>query len=152
MENGSISSEDSSESVTCHIQAAPMTQEQPWSKEEVVIALSNLPGGEVALSLIPVLHGDALQRVLEEFQSLTLNENADCSHRKFSLPTFANGYDNCVCNLTCCINLTCYIIKCINKMIDKNRIRHTYYNLLYIHICFYVENHVYFILLYKCIE
>lgn len=92
IENGSISSEDSSESVTCHIRAAPMTQEQPWSKEEVEVALSNLPGGKAALSLIPVLQGDALQKVLEEFRCLTLNENADCRHRKLSVPTFANGY------------------------------------------------------------
>lgn len=91
IENGSISSEDSSESVTCHIRAAPMTQEQPWSKEEVEVALSNLPGGEAALSLISVLH-DALQRVLEEFQCLTLNKNADCRHCELSLPTFANGF------------------------------------------------------------
>ncbi|XP_029172878.1 transient receptor potential channel pyrexia-like [Nylanderia fulva] len=87
-----ISSEDSAESVTCHIQSAPMTQEQPWSKKEVVIALSNLPGGEVALSLIPGLHDEALQRVLEEFRSLTLNENADCKHRNFSVSTFADEF------------------------------------------------------------
>ncbi|XP_050444857.1 transient receptor potential channel pyrexia-like [Cataglyphis hispanica] len=92
IENGSISSEDSSESVTCYIRAAPMTQEQPWSKEEVEVALSNLPGGETALSLISVLHGDALQKVLKEFQCLTLDENVDLRHRKLSLPTFANGF------------------------------------------------------------
>lgn len=92
IENGSISSEDSSESVTCYIRAASMTQEQPWSKEEIKMALSNLPGGETALSLISVLHGDALQKVLEEFQCLTLNGNADLKHRKISLSTFANGY------------------------------------------------------------
>lgn len=67
-----------------------MTQEQPWSREEVEIALSNLPAGEVALSLIPTFQADALQQTLEEFQSLTLNET-DCRHRKISLPTFANG-------------------------------------------------------------
>lgn len=91
LENGSISSEDSSESVTCHIRDASMTQEQPWNKQEVEVALSNLPGGEAALSLIPVLHDDTLQKVLEEFQSLTLN--ADCRHRKLLLHTFANGYE-----------------------------------------------------------
>lgn len=91
IDGGSISSENSSDSVTCHIPTAPMTQEQPWRKEEVEMALSNLPAGEVALSLIPTLQGDALQKALEEFQCLTLNENVDCSHRKISLPTFANG-------------------------------------------------------------
>lgn len=90
VDHESISSEDSSDSVTCHIRAAPMTQEQPWDKDEVEIALSNLPAGEIALSLIPALQDDALQRALEEFQSLTLNDT-DCRHRKLSLPAFANG-------------------------------------------------------------
>jgi hypothetical protein len=90
IDRGSISS-DTSESIGCHIQAAPMMQEQPWSKEEVEVALSHLPGGEAVLSLIPSLQGDALQRALEEFQLLTLNETG-CRHRKVSLPTFANGY------------------------------------------------------------
>lgn len=69
-----------------------MMQEQPWGKDEVEVALSNLPAGETALLLIPTLQGDSLQRALEEFQFLTLNETADCRHRKVSLPTFANGY------------------------------------------------------------
>lgn len=90
MDRRSISSENSSDSVTCHIRHTPITQEQPWSKEEVEVALSNLPAGEAALSLLVTLQGDALQQVLEEFQSLTLNE-IDCRHRKISLPTFANG-------------------------------------------------------------
>lgn len=92
IDRGSISSEDTSESIRCHIRTAPMMQEQPWGKDEVEMALSNLPGGEAALSLIPTLHGDALQRALEEFQLLTLNKTADCRQRKVSLPTFANGY------------------------------------------------------------
>lgn len=91
IDDGSISSESGSGSVTCHIPTAPMTQEQPWSKEEVDVALSNLPGGEVALSLIPTLQGDALQKALEEFECLTLNEVVDWRHRKISLSTFANG-------------------------------------------------------------
>jgi len=90
IDHGSISS-DTSESIGCHIQAAPMMQEQPWGKDEVEVALSNLPGGETVLSLIPSLQGDALQRTLEEFQLLALNETG-CRHRKVSLPTFANGY------------------------------------------------------------
>jgi len=91
IDDGSISSENSSDSVTCHISTAPMTQEQPWSKKEVEVALSNLPAGEVVLSLIPTLQGDALQKALEEFQCLTLNETV-ISYRKIStLSTFANG-------------------------------------------------------------
>lgn len=90
IDNGSISSEDSSDSVYCHIRSASMTQEQPWSKEEVEMALSNLSGGETAFSVISSLQGSALQKALEEFHCLTLNTG--CSHRKLSLPTFANGY------------------------------------------------------------
>ncbi|XP_011696912.1 PREDICTED: transient receptor potential channel pyrexia-like [Wasmannia auropunctata] len=92
IDDGCISSEDSSNSVICSIPTTPMTQEQPWSKEQVEKALSNLPGGEVALSLIPALRDDALQQALEEFSGLTLNETADCRHRKISLPKFANGF------------------------------------------------------------
>lgn len=88
LDGDSISSENSSDSVTCHIPTAPITQEQPWSKEEVETALSNLPAGEVALSLIPSLQDDVLQKVLDEFRCLTLNEIV---HRKISLSTFANG-------------------------------------------------------------
>lgn len=88
IDGDSISSENSSDSVTCHIPTAPITQEQLWSKEEVEVALSNLPGGEVALSLIPSLQDNVLQKALEEFRCLTLNETV---HRKISLPTFANG-------------------------------------------------------------
>lgn len=91
IDGGSISSESSADSVTCHIPTAPMTQEQPWSKEEVEAALSNLSGGEVALSLIPSLQDDALQKALEEFKCLTLNETVDCQHHRISLSTFANG-------------------------------------------------------------
>ncbi|KAL0100199.1 hypothetical protein PUN28_019552 [Cardiocondyla obscurior] len=92
LDNGGISSENSSDSVTCHIPTSPMTQEQPWSKEEIETALMNLPGGEVALSLIPSLQDDALQKVLDEFKCLTLNKVVDCRHRKISLSTFANGF------------------------------------------------------------
>ncbi|EGI63807.1 Transient receptor potential channel pyrexia [Acromyrmex echinatior] len=44
------------------------------------------------LSLIPTLQNDTLQKALEEFQCLTLNEIMDCNHRKITLPTFANGF------------------------------------------------------------
>ncbi|GAB1869847.1 Transient receptor potential channel pyrexia [Camponotus japonicus] len=83
------SSEDSLESIICHASQEESTQEQLWSKEEIEVALTNLPAGETALSLIPTLHGDALQKVLEEFQCLTLNKNEDRKHR-ISLSTFAD--------------------------------------------------------------
>ncbi|KAG5309607.1 PYX protein, partial [Acromyrmex insinuator] len=38
------------------------------------------------------LQNDTLQKALEEFQCLTLNEIMDCNHRKITLPTFANGF------------------------------------------------------------
>ncbi|EFN68830.1 Transient receptor potential channel pyrexia [Camponotus floridanus] len=70
------SSESSLESVICHSsQDESTTQKQPWSKEEIEVALSNLPGGGIALSLIPTFHGDALQKILEEFRCVTLNKN-----------------------------------------------------------------------------
>ncbi|GAB1869851.1 Transient receptor potential channel pyrexia [Camponotus japonicus] len=84
------SSEGSLESVICHAsQDESTTQKQPWSKEEIEVALSNLPGGDIALSLIPTLHGNALQKVLEEFQCVTLNKNEDRKH-SISLPTSAD--------------------------------------------------------------
>jgi len=79
------------ESIICHASQEESTQEQLWSKEEIEVALTNLPGGETALSLIPTLHGDALQKVLEEFQCLTLNKNEDRKHR-ISLSTLADEY------------------------------------------------------------
>ncbi|EFN62632.1 Protein fem-1-like protein C [Camponotus floridanus] len=66
-----------------------MTQKQPWSKEEIEVALSNLPGGNIVSSLIPTLHGDTLQKVLEEFQCVTLKKNENHKHN-VSLPTSAD--------------------------------------------------------------
>lgn len=87
--NSSISSEGSLESVMCHMsQDESTTQEQLWSKKEIEVALTNLPGGKKALSLIPILHGNALRNVLEEIQSLTLNKNED----RISSPTFTDEY------------------------------------------------------------
>ncbi|XP_025270615.1 delta-latroinsectotoxin-Lt1a [Camponotus floridanus] len=83
----SSSSQGSLESVICHAaQDETTTQKQSWSKEEIEKTLSSLPRGDIALSLIPTLHGDALQKVLEEFQCVTLNKNED----HISLPTSAD--------------------------------------------------------------
>jgi len=95
------------ESVICHAsQDESTTQKQPWSKEEIEIALSKLPKGDIALSLIPTLHGNALQKVLEEFQCVTLNKNEDRKH-SISLPTSADEYGMMLAFLiyACCIKI-----------------------------------------------
>jgi len=101
------SSEGSLESIICHASQDESTMlKQPWSKEEIEIALSNLPGGDIALSLIPTLHGDALQKVLEELQCVTLNKNEDRKH-SISLPTSADEYGMILAFLiyACCIKI-----------------------------------------------
>lgn len=83
------SSEGSLESVMCYVaQDESTTQEQPWNKEDIQVALTHLPGGETALSLIPFLYYEALQETLEEFQCLTLNKNEN----RIPLPMFADEY------------------------------------------------------------
>ncbi|XP_011264522.2 LOW QUALITY PROTEIN: transient receptor potential channel pyrexia [Camponotus floridanus] len=79
-------SEDSLKSIEQEDEST--TQKQPWSKEEIEVALSNLPEGNKVLSLIPTLHGDALQKVLEEFQCVTLNKSdEDRKHSSIPLST-----------------------------------------------------------------
>ncbi|EFN62635.1 Transient receptor potential channel pyrexia [Camponotus floridanus] len=88
-DNDGSNSEGSLESIICHAsqdESRNETQKQPWSKEEIEVALSKLPEGETALCVIPTLHGDALQKVLEEFQSVTINKSEDRKHST-SLPT-----------------------------------------------------------------
>ncbi|KAI4498472.1 hypothetical protein M0802_006407 [Mischocyttarus mexicanus] len=70
----SISSEETSEAVMCHIRQRPMNQQQLWTKDEINLALSNLPAGEVALATIPTLYGSILQKTLEELQDLHLRK------------------------------------------------------------------------------
>ncbi|XP_043495104.1 transient receptor potential channel pyrexia-like [Polistes fuscatus] len=70
----SISSEETSEPVICHIRQRPMNQQQLWTKDEITLALSNLPAGEVALATIPTLYGSILQKTLEELQDLHLRK------------------------------------------------------------------------------
>lgn len=85
----SISSEETSEAIMCHIRQRPMNQQQLWSKEEITLALSNLPAGEVALATIPTLHGNILQKTLEELQNLHLRESQTIYKKTC---TFTNGY------------------------------------------------------------
>lgn len=85
----SISSEETSEAIMCHIRQRTMNQQQLWSKEEITLALSNLPAGEVALATIPTLHGNILQTTLEELQNLHLRE-PQTIYKKTC--TFTNGY------------------------------------------------------------
>ncbi|KAK2583729.1 hypothetical protein KPH14_009647 [Odynerus spinipes] len=89
IDNKSISSEETSEAVICHIRQRPMNQQQLWSKEEIILALSNLPAGEVALSTIPTLHGTLLQKTLEELQDLNLRDPQKTF--KKTTCTFTNG-------------------------------------------------------------
>ncbi|XP_029048675.1 transient receptor potential channel pyrexia isoform X5 [Osmia bicornis bicornis] len=92
IEKNSISSEHSSESiVTCHINEKQMTNQQLWNIEEIVQALSNLPAGEHALSLIPTLHGDTLRNCLDEFLNTDLNE-VTLKNQKTTISSFANGH------------------------------------------------------------
>lgn len=88
LDNKSISSEETSEAVICHIRQRSTNQQQLWSKEEINLALYNLPAGEVALSTIPTLHGNLLQKTLEEIQDLELKSQITQKHIPCS---FMNG-------------------------------------------------------------
>lgn len=92
-ENISVTSEDSNESIAFHIREKQITNQQPWNKEEIVFALSNLPAGEHALSVISTLHGDVLRKALDEFSSTDCNE-VTRDVPKASTQSFANGYND----------------------------------------------------------
>ncbi|XP_076762785.1 transient receptor potential channel pyrexia [Xylocopa sonorina] len=89
IEEGSISSEYSSEPIICHIKERQITNQQPWNREEIILALSNLPAGKQALSIISTLHGDTLHKVLDEF--LHTNHNEAMNVQKTVISSFANG-------------------------------------------------------------
>ncbi|XP_076392292.1 transient receptor potential channel pyrexia isoform X2 [Megachile rotundata] len=92
IEKSSISSEHSSESVViCHIKEKQISNQQLWNTEEIVQALSNLPAGEHALSLIPTLHGDTLRKVIDEFSNANFSEVA-LKNQKITISSFANGH------------------------------------------------------------
>ncbi|XP_076164401.1 transient receptor potential channel pyrexia-like isoform X2 [Ptiloglossa arizonensis] len=90
IQQNSISSEDSSDSIAYHIKERQMPNLQPWSKEDILLALSNLPAGEHALSVIPTLHGDTLHKALNEFLNTDSNEMT-LNVRKTSTPSFPDG-------------------------------------------------------------
>ncbi|XP_076637363.1 transient receptor potential channel pyrexia-like [Colletes latitarsis] len=90
MKESSISSEDSSESIAYHIRERQITL-LPWSKEEIGLALSNLPAGEHALSVIPTLHGDTLHKVLNEFLNTDYNDKTRSNIGTTDTPSFVNG-------------------------------------------------------------
>ncbi|EFN65782.1 Transient receptor potential channel pyrexia [Camponotus floridanus] len=85
----SCPSSENLESIIYHDTRRADNAETPWSKKEIEVALLKLPGGDTALFLIPTLRGDALQKVLEEFQCVTLNKNEDRKHN-ISLVTCAD--------------------------------------------------------------
>lgn len=91
MEESSISSEYSSEPVIYHIKERQITNQQPWNTEEIILALSDLPAGKQALSIISTLHGDILDKVLHEF--LNIDNNKVKNIQKTPTP-FANRYTN----------------------------------------------------------
>lgn len=93
IEENSVTSEDSSKSIVYHIREKQITNQQPWSHEEIISALSNLPAGEHALSVISTLLGDTLQKSLDEFLNTDSNNTA-LDVRKASIPSFVNGYND----------------------------------------------------------
>ncbi|XP_078036050.1 transient receptor potential channel pyrexia [Augochlora pura] len=129
--NSSISSENSSDSIAYHIRERQMTKEQPWSKEEIVSALSNLPGGEYALSTIPTLYGDTLHKTINEF----LNVNSKVvtwNARKISISSYENGnvVENDAANVSQHIKnwpntyllVSCFLgnVELVKALLDKN--------------------------------
>lgn len=93
MEEDSISSEYSSEPVICHIKERQITNQQPWNTEEIILALSDLPAGKHALSVIPTLHGDILDKVLHEFLN-TDDSKLSVNIQKTATSSFSTRYIN----------------------------------------------------------
>lgn len=88
MERGSISSESSSTEFAC-TKTSLAKKQQPWDTAEVTKALSSLPAGETALTLIPTLHGDILEKTLEVLKCISSDKTKD---QTFVISNFANGY------------------------------------------------------------
>ena len=89
MEQGSISSEDSSQSAACPKQRQVYHQ-QLCKEEDIIRAITNLPAGETALSVIPKLCGEQLEKVIEEVKKADLSETKAKDQSLF-IPKFANG-------------------------------------------------------------
>ena len=60
LENSSIPSESNSHIVYSH--------QQIWDKQEITLALSKLPAGEIAQALIPTLSGEKLYKVIRNIE------------------------------------------------------------------------------------
>lgn len=88
MDSDSISSEGSSGSAVC-LRHRPSTHQQLWDKEDVILSLTNLPAGEAALTVLPTLCGEPLDKVADELKEKTVSQSADLS---VLIPRFANGY------------------------------------------------------------
>lgn len=89
MEKSSISSEYSSEPVICDIKERQIINQQPWNIEEIILALSNLPAGKQALSVISTLHGDSLNKVLDEYLNTDCRNITEDIH-KTTISSFLN--------------------------------------------------------------
>ncbi|KAH0568065.1 transient receptor potential channel pyrexia-like [Cotesia glomerata] len=87
MERGSISSESSSTEFAC-TKTSLAKKQQPWDTAEVTKALSSLPAGETALTLIPTLHGDILEKTLEVLKCISSDKTKD---QTLVISNFANG-------------------------------------------------------------
>lgn len=51
-----------------------MSQQEPWDNEQVKQALINLPAGESALSVLSGLHGDSLEKALNDLRNSNAQE------------------------------------------------------------------------------
>ena len=89
LERGSISSEDSSQSAVCP-KHRHVYHQQLWSEEDVIRAISNLPAGEIALSVIPSLSGEQLEKVITEVKKADFSETK-VKDQILLIPRFANG-------------------------------------------------------------
>ncbi|XP_034936938.1 uncharacterized protein [Chelonus insularis] len=85
---GSISSEGCSMELACakHILTS---HQQPWDSDEVTHALFNLPAGETALTLIPTIHGETFEKVVEALKNS--NILATLKDQFPVISNFANG-------------------------------------------------------------
>ncbi|XP_012266246.2 transient receptor potential channel pyrexia [Athalia rosae] len=89
---GSISSEDCSElAVFSCARQRPKSQQQLWERDEMISALSTLPAGKVAISLIPSLYGEELCKILHKTKTLDVTDS-NCRSHRLSTPSFDNGY------------------------------------------------------------
>lgn len=87
---GSISSEESSESCARPKHRQMFYQNQLWREEDIIRAISNLPAGETALSLLPTLNGEKLDKVIEEIKNLDFSKTK-VKNQMLLIPQFANG-------------------------------------------------------------